>query len=119
MRTHSERNANQNQNQNQNQNLEPESEKSKEVAPPVRKKPRTIEAVGTGEPLLSIPAVGSEVAICASAVQEWEELFPAVDIPQTLREIRAWCLANPEKRKTASGIHRFVTRWLTKEQNHV
>jgi uncharacterized protein YdaU (DUF1376 family) len=92
---------------------------SKEFAPPVRKKPRTIEAVGSGETLISIPAVGNEVAICETAVKEWEQLFPSVDVPQTLREIRAWCLANTEKRKTTGGIHRFVTRWLTKEQNHV
>lgn len=107
--------GNQNQNQNQNQRS------SKEVAPPVlRKRPRKpVEAVGSGETLISIPAIGAEVEICASAVKEWETLFPAVDIPQTLREIRAWCLANPEKRKTTGGIHRFVTRWLTKEQNHV
>jgi hypothetical protein len=96
-----------------------EKRSSKEFAPPVRKKPRTVEAVGSGETLISIPAVGNEVAICETAVKEWEQLFPSVDVPQTLREIRAWCLANTEKRKTTGGIHRFVTRWLTKEQNHV
>lgn len=47
----------------------------------------------------------------------WQALFPAVDVMQELRNMRAWCLANPTHRKTRSGILRFVNGWLQKAQN--
>ncbi len=50
-------------------------------------------------------------------VKHWEELFPVVDVMQELRNMAAWCEANPQKRKTKSGILRFITGWLSKEQN--
>ena len=31
--------------------------------------------------------------------------------------IRAWTLANPRRKKTASGIARFIVGWLGNEQN--
>ena len=36
---------------------------------------------------------------------------------QALRNIRAWSLANPTRRKTHSGILRHINAWLTKAQN--
>jgi len=47
----------------------------------------------------------------------WQELFPAVDVPQELREITAWCEANPRKRKPRSEAMRFVVSWLAREQD--
>ena len=65
-----------------------------------------------------IPLVdGTEFAITREQCNEFDRLFPAVDIDQTLREIRAWNLANPKLRKTRSGILRHITQWLAKEQN--
>lgn len=76
-------------------------------------------------PLLSSVAViqiptnqkGIEVGISQEQVEEFIELFPAVDVLQELRNMRAWSIANPNKRKTASGMNRFVTRWLTRKQD--
>lgn len=48
---------------------------------------------------------------------EWAELYPAVDVWQQLREMKGWCNANPKKRKTKSGILRFINNWLAREQN--
>lgn len=65
-----------------------------------------------------VPVVGGkEIELDPKFLAELEVAYPAVDVPATLREIRAWCLANPTKRKTASGIPRFVNTWLAKEQN--
>ena len=65
-----------------------------------------------------IPLVGSEeFEVHQSSVEEWERLFPAVDVPQTLKEIRAWNLANTPRRKTRRGVMNHITQWLAKEQN--
>ena len=44
-------------------------------------------------------------------------LYPAVDVIQQLRQMRAWLIANPRKKKTKSGINRFIVTWLSKEQD--
>ena len=72
-----------------------------------------------GSPLfVSLPLVGrGEFAVTEAMVAEWASAYPAVDVRQELREMRAWCLANPEKRKTGRGISRFVVAWLGRQQD--
>lgn len=60
---------------------------------------------------------GSGYPILESDLVEFAVLYPQVDVPQTLREIRGWNLANPTKRKTRAGALRHVNAWLAKEQN--
>lgn len=59
----------------------------------------------------------TEFPILQQQIDEWQQLYPAVDVLQTLRNIRAWNSANPARRKTRSGILRHIVAWLTKEQN--
>lgn len=59
----------------------------------------------------------SEYPVTNQAVREYKELYPAVNVEQELRNMRGWCLSNPTKRKTKSGIGRFINNWLSKEQN--
>lgn len=60
---------------------------------------------------------GEEYGITQSQVDEFQSLYPAVDVPQQLRNMRGWLNGNPKNRKTASGIGRFVNGWLAREQN--
>lgn len=41
----------------------------------------------------------------------------AVDVIQELRNMRGWIDSNPTKRKTKSGILKFVNGWLARTQN--
>ena len=50
-------------------------------------------------------------------VQAWSEAYPAVALEPTFKEMRAWLIANPTRRKTLNGMPRFVNSWLAKEQN--
>jgi len=59
----------------------------------------------------------TEFQITERDVSEGNELFPAVEVRQQCRNMRAWLLADPRRRKTRSGVKRFVTTWLAKEQN--
>ena len=68
--------------------------------------------------VVSIPLNdGSEFDVTEPMAGEFEKLYPAVDVPQTLREIRGWNLADPRRRKTRDGIMRHINGWLRKEQN--
>ena len=52
-----------------------------------------------------------------SQVDEWQKLYPAVDVMQELRNMVGWIQGNPNKRKTRTGIMRFCNAWLAREQN--
>lgn len=59
----------------------------------------------------------SEFLVTEDMVTEWTELYPAVDIKQELRKMKGWLDSNPNKRKTKSGIKRFITSWLARTQD--
>ncbi|NII54377.1 hypothetical protein [Luteibacter sp. SG786] len=59
----------------------------------------------------------SEYPITERQVSEFAELYPAVDVRQEFRSMRAWSLSNPTKRKTRGGLLKFANAWLSKAQN--
>lgn len=72
----------------------------------------------------SVPAVielplndKSLYSITQTDINEWQELYPNVNILQELRKMKGWCDANQTKRKTSRGIKRFITSWLAREQD--
>lgn len=69
-------------------------------------------------PVVELPLNdGSQYGVTEEQVKEWASLYPAVDVMQQLRNMKGWLLANPKKRKTKAGVLRFVTAWLTREQD--
>ena len=60
---------------------------------------------------------GAEFAVTEEQASEFQRLYPNVDVRQELREIRAWCIANPKRRKTAAGALKFVNSWLGTQQD--
>ena len=50
-----------------------------------------------------------------SEYEEFERLYPDVDLEQEFRKMRGWCLSNT--RKTRKGIKRFVNNWLSRAQD--
>jgi len=59
----------------------------------------------------------TEHPVFQSQIDKWVELYPAVDVMQELRGMVGWIDANPQKRKTKSGISKFINSWLAKAQN--
>ena len=79
---------------------------------------------GTEHPSVDDPVVekiplvdGSEFEVRQSLVAELDRAYPAVEPVQTLRELRAWNVANPQYRKTKAGATRHINAWFAKEQN--
>jgi hypothetical protein len=72
----------------------------------------------SGPVVISIPLIPSQgdYGIMEQKIIEWTELFPGVEVMQTLREIKAWNIANPTRRKTRRGIEKHIVGWLSKEQ---
>lgn len=69
-------------------------------------------------PIIGLPLNdGTEYGITEEQCREWAELYPAVDVLQELRNMRGWLLSNKGRRKTKRGIDRFITGWLSREQD--
>lgn len=69
-------------------------------------------------PVISLPLNDkTDFDITQENIEHWRELYPAVDVMQELRKMKGWVEANPSKRKTRKGIMRFITGWLSKEQD--
>lgn len=72
----------------------------------------------SGPEVASLPLnTGEEYPIFQADFEEWQKLYPAVDVMQEFNKMRGWCLANPEKRKTRKGIKRFINTWISKQQD--
>ena len=79
---------------------------------------KIISAEPQGAPALTMQLNdGSEFPIYQDYIDQMKELYPAVDVEQEFRNMKAWCINNPTKRKTKTGIRKFIGNWLAKEQN--
>ena len=69
-------------------------------------------------PVVELPLNDNTVyGVTREEVEEYESLYPAVDVRQELRNMRGWCSSHPERRKTKSGIRKFINSWLARAQN--
>lgn len=79
-------------------------------------------ARGPSPGLIEFPCVGRGEKTW-SLTQEWadrfREAFPGVDVMHEARKALLWVQANPERRKTARGMPRFLTGWLSRAQNQL
>lgn len=50
-------------------------------------------------------------------LDKWRVLYPAVNVEQELRNMAGWIDGNPTRRKTKTGIKKFINSWLSKEQD--
>jgi len=68
---------------------------------------------------ITIPLTPSqgEYAVREELVEQLQELYPAVDVREELRKLKAWNIANPKRRKTKSGIKRHIITWLSRAQD--
>ena len=56
-------------------------------------------------------------ALRRSKLDEYRESFPGLDVLTCCRNAVQWCRDNADKRKTARGMPRFLTNWLTTDNN--
>jgi hypothetical protein len=60
---------------------------------------------------------GTAYHVTVEQLEVWRELFPGIDVAQSLRNCLAWNMANPANRKTRRGIQGHITRWLASDQD--
>lgn len=60
---------------------------------------------------------GSYYNVPQENITVYKRLYPAVDVEQALRNMIGWCMGNPTRRKTRRGVKRFITGWLSGDQD--
>jgi len=62
------------------------------------------------------PCVGADKdwSLTGPQLQDWCELYPNLDIPAECSKALAWVLADSKRRKTASGMPRFLVNWFNR-----
>ena len=101
---------------------EQEEEQEEEYCPEQKLEPgnniKIIKEVDLGNPVIKLSLNDkSEYPIYQKQLEEWKQLYPAVDILQELRKMKGWLDANPKRRKTKTGVLKFVNGWLSREQD--
>lgn len=73
------------------------------------------------EPVLIFPCVGNGPKVWSlyeSKVSEWSTSYPGVDVLGECRKALQWLRDNPQRSKTYRGMPAFLSRWLSREQDH-
>lgn len=45
----------------------------------------------------------------------WAATWDTLPLGRIVRQAHAWCVANPQKRKTARGMRKFFVNWFSRE----
>jgi uncharacterized protein YdaU (DUF1376 family) len=95
-----------------------EESKSKATSIPLASSPNGLSAGVNGKSVAYIPLVdGTEFGLSEADLDELKKAYPALDCKQTMLEIRAWCVANPTRKKTRRGAMRFINSWMARLQD--
>lgn len=60
---------------------------------------------------------GEEYPVTQSQIDEWQEVYPAVNCLAEVKQARLWLKANPKKRKTYGGMAKFLNGWMSRQQD--
>lgn len=80
------------------------------------------ETAEPSSPLAAIeafPCDGNEPEwrLSQAKLDEYRKVYPSLDVLQECHKARQWLLDNPARRKTSSGMMRYLGNWLSKAQN--
>jgi uncharacterized protein YdaU (DUF1376 family) len=60
---------------------------------------------------------GESFKIYQTDIDLWKDTYQSVNVLAELKKIHSWLDANPTKRKTSTGMKRFINSWLSKTQD--
>ena len=55
---------------------------------------------------------GSQFSITNQDISKYQEVYTKIDVKAEIKKMVLWCDSDPAKRKTKTGIKRFVNLWL-------
>ena len=52
-------------------------------------------------------------------ISDWKMTYKNVDVETEILKMKEWCFSNPGKRKTKTGVRRFITSWLSRADKDI
>lgn len=105
-----------------NSDFDLDSDTTRSVCPEVPAEPEPVETAQQAPGVfLFLPCITSKknpngtYAVTESDISHYEQTYPALDIRQELREMHAWLIANPTRKK--SNVSAFIVNWLKRSQD--
>lgn len=83
----------------------------------VKQESKEVATVDESQVVLWLPLNKGEHPVTVDDIKTAMACYPGIDVVQEFRAMYAWLDANKAKRKTASGIKRFINSWLSRAQN--
>ncbi len=81
-------------------------------------KPKQPKKEDTTQIMAYMPLTGDNTfELRQSQTDKWALLYPSVDLAAEVNKMIGWLDANPSKRKTKTGIVKFMNTWLSKVQD--
>lgn len=80
-------------------------------------KSKTKKKKDEGKALYKMQLKDGYYLIAVEEMEHLKTLYLNVDVEQEIRKMVGWCEANATKRKTRSGIKRFINSWLSKAES--
>jgi uncharacterized protein YdaU (DUF1376 family) len=70
--------------------------------------------------VFELPLLGNqgEWSVPENLYQEMVKAYPGVSVMAEFANMRGWLITNPTRRKTRSGLPKFINSWLSKAQNN-
>jgi uncharacterized protein YdaU (DUF1376 family) len=107
--------------------IEPFFDTTHNPLPSIKDNPNALTPDGApsgerSDPVIRLPTnrfntSGEEFLVTPEMLPDWEAAYPAVDIRLALAQARAWLNDNPTKRKTKTGMRKFLGGWFERRQN--
>lgn len=60
---------------------------------------------------------GSYFGVSENMLNKLEKIYPGFNFERSFKEMGYWLEINPQRRKTRSGILRFINNWISRSQN--
>lgn len=77
---------------------------------------QTPPALRSKDPFFSFESKKFE-NISEEDLRKWKELYPCSDIQKEILRMEEWCLANPTKAKSKKLWRKFITNWLSRNND--
>ena len=101
---------------NSNADITPPSQPSSSSSSSSEEKPKKVSKREGAPPAFIVILLkgGNLHPVEVSEIEEWEKLYPDLDIRQELRNMKGWLVSDLLRLKTKRGINRFIHGWFRK-----
>ena len=96
----------------------PQKERKENKTKQNKKIGRELQSSPTQPPVFRLLMLNGEMyPVYQEEIEKYQDLYPAIDVPQEYRKMIGWIDSHPKNRKTPDAMQKFINGWLNRAQN--